>query len=476
MIESKQLLEMAEKSPNDLSKLLKSCFIENKNIPDSFIGLILLKLIQKNPSYAVLPCLSELIETISLDKGIQSAYNILTRLEVMLDFRKPSIGIYDCALHFIGGAQKYGCTIAHALQNEFDITLITNRNITLDELQRWYNLELSRCRLKIIKIPFFEEKKQKKIMIDPADVDLKKDNPFHIISKESGNYDIFVNNCMLEMVYPLANISLFICHFPEREISRFFYVSKYTEIIYNSLYTAEWIKKRWKLVPHKHIYPPVDMEGLDHSQKKENIILTASRFDLSGNKQQLEIIRSFKKFVKQYPKNKRDWKLILAGGSIAENQYLEKIKKLISLSPGEDIELKVNVSADELKTIYKKAKIFWHFTGFNQYDPARVEHFGMTIAEAMQNGCVPIVFNGGGQTEIVEDGVSGFLFSSEKELFDKTIELIKNQDLLVKIGKKAFQRGKQFNKDIFIAEIKTHFNQLLKEYRSIKKNNSIFIL
>ncbi len=456
-----KLLKAAEKSPAHFYKLLNSSYRKGKEFSDDFLRLLFLEMIQKNPSDKVILFLPKIVDLISEKKGLQPAYNILSGIEVLLNFRKSTIGIYDHAFHLIGGAQKYGCTIAHALQNDFDITLIANKNIGIDELQKWYNLDLSRCQIKIIKIPFFENRELNKSLIEPGIVDLKKDNPFHIISRESGNYDIFINNCMLEMVYPLANLSLFICHFPEREKSRFFYVNKYSEIICNSQYTASWIKRRWDMIPQKIAYPPVDMEAKVLPEKKENVLLSVSRFDLGGNKQQIEIIKAYENIVKKYPERMKGWKLMLVGGSFADNPYLEKIRKILSEKVELHIVLKVNISAEELKLIFQKSKIFWHFAGLNQSDPARFEHFGMTVAESMQSGCVPIVFNGGGQREIIENNISGFLFSSEKELFEKTLELIENPDLLNQISQNAFERGKQFRKEIFITEIKTYFNQFL---------------
>jgi glycosyltransferase involved in cell wall biosynthesis len=48
--------------------------------------------------------------------------------------------------------------------------------------------------------------------------------------------------------------------------------------------------------------------------------------------------------------------------------------------------------------------------------PERFEHFGMTTAEAMAAGCVPMVIAAGGQVEIVRDGGDGFWWSSPAEL------------------------------------------------------------
>lgn len=258
--------------------------------------------------------LQEGLRPVIQNRGIQTGWNILSRLEVAWDFRKPTLGLYDNALHFIGGAQKYGCTLAAALQDMYDITLLAHSDVSLEQLEEWYDLDLSRCRIKIIRLPFFENREEHQGIYDAGLVKLDLDNPFHAVSRDSGNYDVFVNNCMLEMVYPLAPVSEFMVHFPEREISRFFHVGEYTHIMFNSRYTAQWIEKRWHQTPHVHIFPPVDMTSLHLPEVKENIILSVSRFELSGNKQQREMIKAFIKLKQLHPDLAGRWKLLLVGG------------------------------------------------------------------------------------------------------------------------------------------------------------------
>ncbi len=413
-------------------------------------------------SSRVLRFLPRLVNTVAVDQGLQSAWNMLSFLELALHHRKPSVGLYDNALHYIGGAQKYGCTMASALQDDFDLTLIANRPIARSQLENWYGLDLSRCGIKIVPIPYFDNKNRSSDLIDAGEVDTAQENPFHLISLESGNYDVFINNCMLEMVYPLANVSIFITHFPERKKSLFFYVHLYTQIVANSLYTVQWIRQRWNLEPHQHLYPPVDMEAPRVPEDKENVILSVSRFDPGGNKQQLKMIELFQRISRDHPGIMKGWKLTVAGGSIGDNPYLEKINIFLAQNPSSRIDLRTNLTASEIKTLYQRAKIFWHFCGLGQTDPAKVEHFGMTVAEAMQNGCVPIVFRGGGQTEIVEDTVSGFLFSTETQLSETTLELMARPELLQEMGQKAFERGKRFRREIFVDAVKRYFRDLVR--------------
>ena len=58
-----------------------------------------------------------------------------------------------------------------------------------------------------------------------------------------------------------------------------------------------------------------------------------------------------------------------------------------------------------------------------------MEHFGITTVEAMAAGCVPVVINKAGQREIVEDGVSGFLWNTWGELKDRTQLLAEDGNL-----------------------------------------------
>lgn len=399
-------------------------------------------------------------------QGIQAAYNALMRAEVALEKRKPSLAIFDHTGHIIGGGQKYGFTIAHALQDMFDVTLLLNRDVTHQNIKDWYHLDLSRCKIKIVNIPFFDQLESQHL--DPGRVSRRMENPFHIISKESGNYDFFVNNSMNEKVFPLANISALVCHFPERRPKDYFYADRYTYIIYNSDYTAHWIQQKWKFAPHKHIYPPVDMAPVsEDAVKKENIILSVARFEEGGSKKQLEMVRTFIKLNRSFPELMKDWALVLAGGSTEGNHYLETIKETIQKRGVTNIRLRVNIPGDELKDLYSRASIFWHLCGLDQTDPALVEHFGMTIVEAMQNRIVPIVFDGGGQREIVEQDVSGFRVSATAQLMHFTLKLVNNPSLRETLGANALERSKNFTREVFETNVKEFFAGELKKYRSI---------
>lgn len=405
------------------------------------------------------------LERITRSKGIQSAYNLLLQAEVYLRHRKPKLGIYDQAFHFIGGAQKYGLSLISALQDEYDITIISNKDVSHSQFIRWYDLDLSSCEIKIIPIPYYENKRVQHL--DPALISEDEENPFHLVSKESGNYDIFINNSMNEMVYPLSNISVLVCHFPERRPKTYFYAHRYNHVLYNSLYTAEWVKKKWGIIPDEHVYPPVDMEPETESLNKKKTILSVARFEVEGTKKQMEMIKAFLKLKQEHPESTEGWTFKLVGGTSEDNPYYQRLEKFRGENADENIQLKINVPLEELRTLYQESALFWHLCGLGHTDPSEVEHFGMTAVEAMQNRIVPIVYDGGGLKEIVDHGVNGFRVGSAAELRYYTLALLQDEKLRENISDKAQIKSRLFSRDEFEKRVKAFFNRLLSSYRSL---------
>ncbi|HLP61958.1 MAG TPA: glycosyltransferase, partial [Candidatus Deferrimicrobium sp.] len=194
---------------------------------------------------------------------------------------------------------------------------------------------------------------------------------------------------------------------------------------------------------------------------------SVARFEVGGSKKQLEMVRTFLKLNRLFPALLNHWKLILVGGSPGENEYLQKIKELIAKFGTDNICLMINSSGDELKTIYGKAKIFWHLCGLDQTDPSLVEHFGMTIVEAMQNRLAPIVFDGGGQREIVDHGSDGFRVQSTAQLMSFTMKLIEEPGLRDELGRRAFEKSKLFSREFFEQHVREFFCAELEKYCSI---------
>ena len=410
-------------------------------------------LYQLHGTNTVLQVLNSLRKCLPGYIGDVSAYTFFTQLEVVLDLRKIRVGIYDHAGHFAGGGQRYVAEMAAIMQQRYDVTYIFNREVNLKDYQEWFGIDLVESDVKVINIPFFDKKK----VHTPNEhmVLTQNSNTFDVIARESINYDIFVNANMLGKVNPLSPVSIFVCHFPDQERGRFFQVEKYDHLVINGDYTGEWVDKRWQLRDRRRIYPPINMYNPESSlDSKERIILSVARFELAGSKKQLELVQAYSELCKTYPRETSDWKLVLVGGSSEENTYLETVQKAARESDCA-IEIKPNILVEEVKDLYRRAAIFWHACGLNESLPERVEHFGMTTVESMQNYCVPIVIDGGGQREIVVSEKSGFRFSNLEQLRDFTARLLIDDALLREMAQEAFERSKVFNHEVFTRSVES---------------------
>ena len=205
--------------------------------------------------------------------------------------------------------------------------------------------------------------------------------------------------------------------------------------------------------------------------KKKNI-LSVARFEVEGTKRQLEMIEAFLELNQKYSEIAKGWKFILVGGSNPKNNYLSKLKNTINANPEKNIELEINIPAKELKSLYQKSTLFWHLCGLAHDDPSGIEHFGMTIVEAMQNKMVPIVYDGGGPREIVDNGVNGFRVRSKAELIECSIRLFKDQKLILKLSESAQEKAQNFSRMKFEENVKAFFDRLLMIYNPLQENQS----
>ncbi|MCC5897655.1 MAG: glycosyltransferase [Phormidium sp. BM_Day4_Bin.17] len=434
------------------------------------LPVILKKLVTENNKTVVNSILPKLCQKLQKIYGARDIDKLLARLEVMLGSRKIRLAIYDNSLHFIGGGQRYLATLAAILQDNFEITLIGNRPIKRDQLEQWYGLDLSRCQIRIIPLPFFDKRGSE--IIDSTWVTAETENPFDAIALASKDYDIFINANQVTKVVPLAPVSLFFCHFPDTHREAYFAADRYSFLVSNSDYTSQWIRKRWRLNPTTLLYPPVEMapKGEPANFKplnKEKLILAVGRFEPGGMKKQQEMIQAFQRLYSAHPQGMKDWRLVLVGGSSKKNSYLQGLEKQIKQAEL-PVDLAVNVSLDELRGFYKKAALFWHLCGLEETHPERFEHFGMATVEAMQNGCIPLVFRGGGQPEIVEAGESGFLVESLDELVQMTYNLCCQPETWPPLQEAARRRGDCFSRKRFEEGVWQLFGPIEEEYSQVQ--------
>jgi glycosyltransferase involved in cell wall biosynthesis len=143
------------------------------------------------------------------------------------------------------------------------------------------------------------------------------------------------------------------------------------------------------------------------------------------------------------------WEYVCAGGlnqaSAQARAYFDEVSRA---ARGASVHVVANVPRDRLRALYGEAKIFWHAAGLGQDEdaaPEQCEHFGKVTVEAMAGACVPVVIRKGGQPEIVEHGVSGFLWNTIDELEAYTRLLMDDDGLRQRMSAAAVVRAQRFS-------------------------------
>ncbi len=230
---------------------------------------------------------------------------------------------------------------------------------------------------------------------------------------------------------------------------------KVHKVICNSNFTKKVIDREFG-IKSTVLYPPVSTEEFKPG-KKENIILSVGRFSqLQQAKRQDVLVSEFKKMC---DKGLKGWKLVLIGGSdVGGREYVEQLKKEAHRYPVQILE---GLPFSEVKKYYAKSKIFWSASGFNidsEKTPYKVEHFGITVVEAMAAAVVPVVVKNGGHKEIIKDKTNGFLWDTTQELQEITLNLIEDEKLRVKVSMECQDSSDNFSQKRF----ESNFLQLIK--------------
>lgn len=95
-------------------------------------------------------------------------------------------------------------------------------------------------------------------------------------------------------------------------------------------------------------------------------------------------------------------------------------------------------------------------------NPSQEECLSMVLIDAGMAGVPAIAFDTGGNTEIIQTGVTGYIVKDKDELFEKSLLLISNDELRKKLGAEA----QEYCFEKFGAD--RHLEQLMKLY---KENN-----
>jgi glycosyltransferase involved in cell wall biosynthesis len=158
-------------------------------------------------------------------------------------------------------------------------------------------------------------------------------------------------------------------------------------IFANSKYTMNAIRKITGAASIV-LYPPIPRSFFSSECcfDRENIVVSVDR--ISPDKK-LTMIPQIARLT-----DKKIRFLII--GLTESKSELNKILNLIRSNGLSDrVKVMTDVPREKVQSILRSSKVFLH--------PASGEHFGVSIAEGMASGCIPVVHNSGGPTEFVPE-------------------------------------------------------------------------
>ncbi|HLB60739.1 MAG TPA: glycosyltransferase family 4 protein [Patescibacteria group bacterium] len=349
------------------------------------------------------------------------------------------VGITSPYLDTLAGGERYLLTVAECLSREHRVDIF------------WDD-------------PLLREKANKRLAIDlfrttiVPNIFSGNTQLFNKLSR-TRKYDVifFLSDGSIPFSFARRNVLHFQRPFPSVAGKTFMNrikLSRFQAVICNSKFTKRWIDRRYgtdALV----VYPPVDIDqfispdkSAQHNIEKEKLILSVGRFH--PFKKHEVMIEAFIQLQQKI----HGWRLCIAGGLMEENrQYFGRLE---NMARNTTITLLKNESADNLKMLYKKASLYWHAAGYGEDPkiyPEAMEHFGITTVESMAAGCIPLVYAGGGQKEIVRDNRDGYLWKTTDELIQRTEHIINNDKIAKNMRAAVRERSKLFSRERFCDEI-----------------------
>lgn len=322
--------------------------------------------------------------------------------------RKKAL-LYDPYLDVLGGGERHALSIFRVLEEAgYDVTVLWDTDLT-NEIKKTLHIEF------------------KNLSFHPHV--LKHDNMIFQKLWFMKDFEIFMYVTDGGYFFSSAKNNYVFAMYPKRELYSRSTLTRLKLMNYRFISNSTFTNTRLADfgIHATAVEPYIDDAFLNDSNvKKEKIILGVGRFfkQLHAKRQDI-VIEFFQDLQSKHPLF-QEYKLVLAGGvkDLEDEQYLAHLISTARQNPS--IVFEPNAPFSKLLQLYSTSAFYWHLAGFgvdeNEH-PENVEHFGITPLEAMAQGAIPLCFAAGGPSEIIKDGVNGYLFKTKDELFEKQLQI-----------------------------------------------------
>jgi glycosyltransferase involved in cell wall biosynthesis len=229
-----------------------------------------------------------------------------------------------------------------------------------------------------------------------------------------GSYKKFLSKFLQNgSLYPEHHFHLKEKELLYRILSTYDLMMRNTIIITNSQFSKQAIEKDYGKVVLSILSPPVDVQTYRNvalsNLPRENTIIVISRYSPDKKiETAIKIARILHKIL--------NFKMIIIGNILPENyDYYRYLQALICMwRLNETVKLQFNVPLSYVLKLIARSKILLH--------PTFEEPFGISVAEGMSAGLIPVVPFKGGNTEFVP---KRFHFKTEEDAVKIIIEAMK---------------------------------------------------
>lgn len=358
-----------------------------------------------------------------------------------------------------GGAEAVCLWILEALKEKYDLTLFTIFDVDFDKLNSMYGTELSLEMVKIrVIFPTVTKTLLRFLFANNRNLSILA---MHLLLRHlkthNQEYDLLLSGYN---AVDFGRIGIQYVHWinviPHDGLYSKISNSSLDNIklnisITNSFVVSKILKDRYA-IDAKVVYPPVLLQDQNISwEQKENAFICSGR--LTAAKAPHKALQILKK-VRQ---KGFDVKLYITGGG--GGLYGWKYKRTLTKMVNENSEwakLYENLPYKDYVNILAKCRYGIHH---------KLEPFGISIAEMMKAGAIPIVRSkrgksAAGQVEILGEENQELFFDNQDEAVEKITNILQNSEIQEKLQASLLKRKDIFSTDRFMTGIR----QVVKNY------------
>lgn len=269
------------------------------------------------------------------------------------------------------------------------------------------------------------------------------------ILSEPSNFIESLKYPLKVLLYPF--LSCRIKRIMRKELSEHFsYITEKSEaiVLLSDNYKKEFLSylpkyhaKIIRGIPNPNSFP---LQQID-LKAKEKIILYVGRLD-KYEKCPLRLLKIWRKLFLKHS----DWKLMIVGDGaerLAMQSYIEKngLERVCLLGRKRNLE-----------DYYRRASIVCLTSTY--------EGWGMALTEGMQFGCIPFTFNYGSSSDIVDNGVNGYLIRAYNlRAFARRLSvLMSDVEKQQRMAMSSYHHSKKFDVENIVSQWEKLFCEILK--------------